>query len=100
METIHIYLLIKQYLKHEKIWPQNVLLKQKSYAYLSRGYRANETKRRTDRSVDGSADGSVDTVLFALVYRLYTSIDNGIVDILYRKCSRRELLEWIKDTLL
>ena len=28
METIHIYLLIKQYLKHEKIWQQNVLLKQ------------------------------------------------------------------------
>ena len=29
METIHIYSLIKQYLKHEKICRQNVLLKQK-----------------------------------------------------------------------
>ena len=28
-ETIHIYNLIKQYLKHEKIWRKNVLLKQK-----------------------------------------------------------------------
>ena len=28
-ETIHIYYLIKQYLKHEKIWRKNVLLKQK-----------------------------------------------------------------------
>ena len=28
METIHIFYLIKQYLKHEKIWRQNVLLKQ------------------------------------------------------------------------
>ena len=30
--------------------------KAKSCAHFPRGYRAIETKRRTDRSVDGSAD--------------------------------------------
>ena len=29
VNMIHIYYLIKQYLKHEKMWQQNVLLQQK-----------------------------------------------------------------------
>ena len=53
--TIHIYWFIMQYLKHEKIWRQNVLLKQKVIVISCKII----VKRDRSRSVDGS----VDTVL-------------------------------------
>ena len=46
----------------------------KKVMLISREVIERARQRRTDRSADGSAD----TVLLALVY---TSIDNGIVDI-------------------
>ena len=35
-ETLHIHYLIEQYLKHEKIWLKNVLLKQKEMLFYAR----------------------------------------------------------------
>ena len=58
-EKIHIYWLIKQYLKHEMIWRQNVLLKQK-VMFISCEIIVKRDRRR-------SVDGSVDTVLQASV---------------------------------
>ena len=46
-ETIHIYYLIKQYLKHEKIWRKNVYLKQKVFSYLAWYRQASEANRQT-----------------------------------------------------
>ena len=55
METIHIYCFIKQYLKHEKIWRQNVLLKQKGM-FISRKIIVKR---------DEQTDGNVDTKISA-----------------------------------
>ena len=54
-----MYYLTKKYLKHETIWRQNVLLKQKVMLISRRNLArlsSERDKRRTDRSVDGSAD--------------------------------------------
>ena len=49
--TIHIYYIINQILKHEKIWWLNVLLKQK-VMFISREIIVKRDKRRTDGNVD------------------------------------------------
>ena len=95
-ETIYIYYLIEQYLKHEKYLAENCALKAKSDAHFSRGYRQASKTREEQTGANSQKPASVCSSL-----RLVGE------DTLYcnRRCARQ--LRWFaaraikyKDTFL
>ena len=57
---MNIYYVIKQYLKHENIWRQNMLLKQKKWcSFLARLSSSEQDKRRTVRNAYTKKPASV-----------------------------------------
>ena len=54
-ETIHIHYLIKQYVKHEMFWRQNVLLKKEVMLIFTQDYRQARPDEQTDADREKAA---------------------------------------------